>query len=96
MILKNYTVTDTRFWTGRIDDPNDLDSLRMHQIIQLLGLNGFGEFLRKTIGIFVNITSISSDETSSLNVMFSISESSNSNSPFEVWITNVCEKVKLL
>ena len=38
MILKNYTVTNAKFWTGRIDDPNDLDSLRMHQIIQLLDL----------------------------------------------------------
>ncbi len=38
MNLKNYTVTDNKFWTGRIDDPNDIDSFRMHQIIQLIDL----------------------------------------------------------
>lgn len=39
MSLKNYNTTDAKFWTGRIDDPNDIDSFRMHQIIQLLDLN---------------------------------------------------------
>ncbi len=39
MKLKNYSVTNSGFWTGRIDDPNDFDSFRMHQIIQLLDLN---------------------------------------------------------
>ncbi len=39
MKLKNYFVTDKKIWTGRIDDPNDVDSFRMHQIIQLLDLN---------------------------------------------------------
>ena len=38
MNLKNYTVTDDKFWTGRVDDPDDIDSYRMHQIIQLLDL----------------------------------------------------------
>ena len=38
MFLKNYTPTDLNFWTGRVDDPNDPDSFRMHQIIQLLNL----------------------------------------------------------
>ena len=38
MKLKNYSPIDTRFWTGRIDDLNDIDSFRMHQIIQFLDL----------------------------------------------------------
>lgn len=38
MKLKNYSVVDTKFWTGRIDDLIDIDSFRMHQIIQLLDL----------------------------------------------------------
>lgn len=39
MNLKNYIVTDPKFWKGRIDDPDDVDSYRMHQIIHLLDLN---------------------------------------------------------
>lgn len=39
MTLINYKTTDINFWTGRIDDPNDPDSFRMHQVIQLLDLN---------------------------------------------------------
>lgn len=38
MNLKNYTLTDNKFWTGRIDDLHDVDSFRMHQIIKLLNL----------------------------------------------------------
>ena len=38
MKLKNYFVTNEKIWTGRIDDPNDIDSFRMHQIIKLLDL----------------------------------------------------------
>jgi len=38
MNLKNYSVTDAKFWTGRIDDLHDVDSFRMHQIIKLLNL----------------------------------------------------------
>ncbi len=38
MKLKNYNVTDNKFWTGRIDDPNDIDSFRMHQIIQIIDI----------------------------------------------------------
>ncbi len=38
MNLKNYTPTDTDFWTGRVDDLYDIDSFRMHQIIKLLNL----------------------------------------------------------
>lgn len=38
MELKNYSVTNSSFWTGRVDDPDDVDSFRMHQIIRLLDL----------------------------------------------------------
>ncbi|MCK5088299.1 MAG: arginase family protein, partial [Melioribacteraceae bacterium] len=38
MKLKNYSVTDDKIWTGRVDDPNDIDSYRMHQVIQVLDL----------------------------------------------------------
>lgn len=38
MNIKNYTPTDSNFWTGRVDDLHDVDSFRMHQIIKLLDL----------------------------------------------------------
>lgn len=38
MSLKNYMPTATDFWDGRIDDVNDIDSYRMHQVIKLLNL----------------------------------------------------------
>ena len=38
MELVNYRVTDGNVWTGRVDDPNDVDSFRMHQVIRLLNL----------------------------------------------------------
>lgn len=55
MNLKNYIVTDPKFWEGRIDDPDDVDSYRMHQIIQLLDLN--------------NLTTLKID-SSKLNICF--------------------------
>ncbi len=36
--LKNYSVPDNKAWSGRVDNPNDPESFRMHQIIQLLDL----------------------------------------------------------
>jgi formiminoglutamase len=41
MNLKNYTATDAKFWKGRVDDLDDIDSYRMHQIIKLIDLNDF-------------------------------------------------------
>ncbi len=38
MKLIDYRLTDDRFWTGRVDDPDDIDSFRIHQVIQLLNL----------------------------------------------------------
>lgn len=38
MPIENYEPTDHDLWKGRIDDPNDHDSFRMHQIVQLLDL----------------------------------------------------------
>jgi formiminoglutamase len=38
MTLKNYTPTPSNSWTGRIDDLEDIDSFRMHQIIKLVNL----------------------------------------------------------
>jgi len=38
MRLVNYSTTDANLWTGRVDDPNDVDSFRMHQVIRLLNL----------------------------------------------------------
>ena len=38
MKLKNYQLTDTDFWKGRVDDLNDIESFRMHQVIHLLDL----------------------------------------------------------
>ena len=43
MNLKNYTPTDTDFWTGRVDDLYDIDSFRMHQIIKLLDLKNLND-----------------------------------------------------
>ena len=38
MKLKNYSIIDPGFWQGRVDDVNDRDSYRMHQIIQVFDL----------------------------------------------------------
>ncbi len=38
MKLVNYSTTDANLWTGRVDDPDDVDSFRMHQVIRLLNL----------------------------------------------------------
>lgn len=38
MNLKNYTPTDSNLWVGRVDDLEDFDSFRMHQVIKLLDL----------------------------------------------------------
>ncbi|MBI9052933.1 MAG: formimidoylglutamase [Bacteroidales bacterium] len=39
MMIKNYTPTSSHFWTGRIDDTEDREAFRMHQLIQLIDLN---------------------------------------------------------
>lgn len=39
MKFQHYKVTPEIVWNGRIDDPNDPDSYRMHQVIQILNLN---------------------------------------------------------
>lgn len=39
MKLENYKTTDSNFWTGRIDDPQDADSFRVHQVIHLIDLH---------------------------------------------------------
>ncbi len=44
MTLQYYKTTDPDFWQGRIDDPNDVDSYRMHQIIKLIDLNDLNTF----------------------------------------------------
>ena len=38
MNLKNYIPVDTNLWTGRVDDLEDVNSFRMHQVIKLLDL----------------------------------------------------------
>ena len=38
MDLKNYIPVDTNLWTGRVDDLEDVNSFRMHQVIKLLDL----------------------------------------------------------
>ncbi|HCT30340.1 MAG TPA: formimidoylglutamase [Bacteroidales bacterium] len=38
MELRNYNAPCKNLWTGRVDDPNDPDSFRMHQIVQLFDL----------------------------------------------------------
>lgn len=42
--LNNYYITDKSFWTGRIDDPDDTDSFRMHQVIECIDLKNNAEF----------------------------------------------------
>jgi len=39
MKLSNYQPTHNQFWTGRVDDPEDQQSYRMHQVVKLLDLN---------------------------------------------------------
>jgi len=53
MEFKNYQISQENNWKGRIDDPEDIDSFRMHQIVQLIDLT--------------KITSLKAD-TSKLNI----------------------------
>ncbi len=38
MDLTRYSISSSNIWTGRVDDPEDIDSFRMHQIVQLVDL----------------------------------------------------------
>ncbi|MCF6240093.1 MAG: formimidoylglutamase [Bacteroidales bacterium] len=40
-MLKNYKIADKSIWQGRIDDPNDLESYRWHQLVKFIDLNEF-------------------------------------------------------
>ena len=42
--IENYSVCSENFWTGRIDDPADPESFRMHQVVMPLNLNETGSF----------------------------------------------------
>lgn len=39
MQINNYTPTPNSFWTGRLDDENNRDAFRIHQIIKCINLN---------------------------------------------------------
>lgn len=41
--LTNYKVTGNNIWMGRIDDPDDPESFRMHQVIQLIDLRNINK-----------------------------------------------------
>ncbi len=43
ILSRNYTKCPSDIWTGRIDDSNDPDSFRMHQVIQLIDLREIKE-----------------------------------------------------
>lgn len=62
MKLNNYFVTDEKIWTGRIDDPNDADSFRMHQIIQLLDLTKINQNKRPKSVLDICFIGFCSDE----------------------------------
>lgn len=38
MELRNYCSPNKAFWSGRVDDPNNPDSFRMHQIVEFIDL----------------------------------------------------------
>jgi formiminoglutamase len=38
MNFKNYRLPKSEFWTGRVDDPEDIDSFRIHQVVRFLDL----------------------------------------------------------
>lgn len=62
MLLKNYTLTDTEFWQGRVDDPYDKDSFRMHQIIKLLDLTNLNRFKSESSKCNICLLGYCSDE----------------------------------
>lgn len=62
MSLKNYKVTDDKFWTGRVDDPNDIDSFRMHQIIRLLDLTSISSKKLELSYINIGLIGFNCDE----------------------------------
>ncbi len=48
MDLKNYCVPNSSIWKGRVDNPEDIDSFRMHQIVQLVDLTNLSSVDKKS------------------------------------------------
>ena len=61
-MLKDYTPTSKNFWKGRIDDLNDRDSFRMHQIIKLIDLNNLDSSIFKSSHLNICFLGFCSDE----------------------------------
>lgn len=52
-MIKNYKIAHKSVWKGRIDDPNDLDSFRWHQLIKFIDLNKFKDVAKKKSYCFI-------------------------------------------
>lgn len=62
MIIKNYSVKSADVWTGRVDDTNDPDSFRMHQIVKLIDFNQTDWVSIKTAGLNICFIGFCCDE----------------------------------
>lgn len=62
MDLKNYSISNSNIWKGRIDDPDDVDSFRMHQIIQLVDLKNLPSVRKESSSLNVCLIGFNCDE----------------------------------
>lgn len=62
MRLKNYNISKEETWTGRIDDVEDRDAFRMHQIVQIIDLEKLDEIKFNSLKLNVCFVGFCSDE----------------------------------
>ena len=66
--LKNYSISREKIWSGRIDDPADPDSYRMHQIINLLNLTKLNDLSIKSSKFNICLLGFQCDEGVKINL----------------------------
>jgi len=62
MELKNYHISLENNWKGRIDDPEDIDSFRMHQIVQVIDLTKISSLKADTSKLNICLIGFKCDE----------------------------------
>jgi len=60
--IENYTECKKTVWSGRIDDPADRESFRMHQIVKPLNLNKISDFNPSRSDLNICLLGFSCDE----------------------------------
>ncbi len=68
MDFKNYRLPNREFWSGRVDDPEDEDSFRIHQIVRFLDLTSMASVEPDPSKINICILGFTCDEGVSRNM----------------------------